>query len=248
MYCAIDMDLMQVLQVHRVQDILHGLVYLENANSEHVRFDNTDSHLFLAPVSTVGMQILFRNVTGEDEAVLTHLQRRAAIAVAIESMRPPLVDDQELDKQISYAGNQLHGPVGKVPLFRYTLGARVPKIGEEWVFSTIKRDDKQRSATQGAATRLQTLPAATTPATAGPTLARQKTGVARVAGAEPTGGVAGQVWIVADKMWKAAGSQKDVKAVLTLRMTMMKVLEEEHDIKRTTSSNTLGQWMKARLS
>jgi hypothetical protein len=248
MRVAIDMDKMQVVAVHRVQEILHGLVCLEAANIRRIRFETTDSNFFLATLTPIEMQLLFTNVTGEQGQALTHLERRAALAVAIDAIRPPLVDDQELDKQINAVATQLEGKIGEVPFFKYVLGSRVPKVGEGVSARTVVIDDKQRSAAQGAAQRLQPLPAATIPAPRPAGTLRQKTGVARPAGAEPSGGVAGQVWMVADKMWQAAGSPKDVKVVLALRMKMMEVLETEHEVKRTTSSNTLGQWMKARLS
>lgn len=248
MHVAIDMDKMRVLNVHRVQDILHGLVQLEAANVKNVKFENTDSPYFLAGLKVLQMQLLYTSVTGEPGLALTHAERRASLTVVIGAMKPPLVDDQELDKQIASVEAQLKLPVGKVPFYRYALGSRTPKTVDDILPRTLQMTDAMRSAAKGAATALQPLPAATIPAPRPAGVARQPAGTPRPAGAEPTGGVAGEIWMVADKMWKEAGSPKDTKVVLKLRMTMMEVLETQHDIKRTTASNTLGQWMKARLS
>jgi hypothetical protein len=247
MRVAFDMTHYRVVGLHWHQDILHGLVYLECGNVKDVLFADTESPYFLAGVKPLQMQHLFNNITGETKN-LTFDEARAAVLVAVETMKPMLVDDQELDKQIVAVEKQLTGKPGEIPFFRYHLGGRVPKVADSQFVRTVVRDDKQRYAAQAAAQRLQPLPAALpyTPRPAG--TVGQKTGVLRATGAEPTGGVAGQVWETADAMWKAAGSPKDVKVVLALRMEMMKVLETEHDVKRTTSSNTLGQWMKARLS
>lgn len=248
MYVAIDIDKMRVVGVHRVQDILHGLMQLEAANVKNLRFENSDSEYFLAGLKVLQMQLLFTSVTGEQGLALTHMERRALITVAINAMKPMLVDDQELDKQISAVENQLKLGPGKVPFYRYALGSRTPKTVEDVFVRGMQLTDDLRSAAKGAAQRLLPMPAAGVPAAPVAGTVRQKTGVPRPAGGEPTGGVAGEIWMVADKMWKEAGSPPDTKTVLALRMTMMVVLETEHDIKRTTASNTLGQWMKARLS
>lgn len=248
MHVAIDMDKMRVLNVHRVQDILHGLVQLEAANVKHVKFENTDSPYFLAGLKVLQMQLLYTSVTGEGGQALTHMQRRAVLTVAIASMKPMLVDDQELDRQLKSVEVQLKLPIGKVPFYKYALGGKTPKTVDDITPRGVQLTDAMRDAAKGAATALQPLPQATIPAPAPAGTVRQKTGVSRPAGAEPTGGVAGEIWMVADKMWKEAGSPKEVKTVLALRMKMMEVLEKDHDIKRTTASNTLGQWQKARLS
>jgi len=49
---------------------------------------------------------------------------------------------------------------------------------------------------------------------------------------------------VATKMWEEAGQPQDVSTILQLRQKIMKVLNDEHSIKMTTSSNELGRWQK----
>jgi len=49
---------------------------------------------------------------------------------------------------------------------------------------------------------------------------------------------------VATEMWEAAGKPFDIPTILSLRQTIMKVLNDEHKIKISTSSNELGRWQK----
>jgi hypothetical protein len=61
------------------------------------------------------------------------------------------------------------------------------------------------------------------------------------------GGARPRIFEVADAMWAAAGSPRDLPTVLNLRKQMMTALEAE-GIKRTTSSTALGEWQKTRLA
>ncbi len=62
------------------------------------------------------------------------------------------------------------------------------------------------------------------------------------------GAVRDQIWAVGDAIWEAAGKPTDKKVVLKLRKVAMEQLEKEFGVKVTTSSNELGNWMKARLA
>jgi hypothetical protein len=53
---------------------------------------------------------------------------------------------------------------------------------------------------------------------------------------------------VANEMWEAAGSPRDIQQILVLRKAMMKTLLDEYQIKMATSSNELGRWQKGILS
>ena len=63
-----------------------------------------------------------------------------------------------------------------------------------------------------------------------------------------TGGSKTTIFSVADTMWEAANKPMDLPSVLALRKKIMQVLEKDYAIKKTTSSNTLGLWQKARLN
>lgn len=61
------------------------------------------------------------------------------------------------------------------------------------------------------------------------------------------GSTKGLIWETADRMWNAAGLPTDPKEVLALRKQIMTQLEGL-GVKRTTSSTSLGEWQKTRLT
>ena len=65
------------------------------------------------------------------------------------------------------------------------------------------------------------------------------------AAASRTAGTRDIIFAVADEMWKEAGEPRDKKEILQLRKQMMDCLEAQ-GVKRNTSSNTLGVWVKER--
>lgn len=71
---------------------------------------------------------------------------------------------------------------------------------------------------------------------------------AREAREPQIGGKREIIFRVADDVWSAAGSPRELPAILQLRKRMMDILESEHGMKRTTSSTALGDWQKLRLS
>ena len=56
-----------------------------------------------------------------------------------------------------------------------------------------------------------------------------------------------KIWAVADRMWEEAGKPIEKGTVLALRKDIMNVLEQD-GVKRTSSSNELGNWQKARIA
>jgi hypothetical protein len=62
----------------------------------------------------------------------------------------------------------------------------------------------------------------------------------------PKGGVRSVIWEHADSVWSNAGKPLDKGVVMQLRKQMMTELEAQ-GIKKTSSSNELGNWMKARV-
>jgi len=63
-----------------------------------------------------------------------------------------------------------------------------------------------------------------------------------------SGGVREIIWKVADEVWAKHGKPTDKQQVLALRKRMMEILESDHSVKRTSSSNELGNWQKARVN
>jgi hypothetical protein len=123
---AYDEDKMELLHVHRVQDILHGLVFLESAHVKRVVFEDTDNPRLFDNLTTWELPKLFKNVTGADPDQSWPVPVvRELLAQRIEEMKPRLADDQELDRQIAEVEADLRQKV--CPFYRYALGAKVPR-------------------------------------------------------------------------------------------------------------------------
>lgn len=244
MRVAIDMDKMRVIHVHRVQEILHGLVFLEANNVKSVLFDDTERTGFLSTLTTLELTLLLRNLTGQEfPPQYDDLARREAISEAVGKLKARLVDERELELQIEAVRDRLELPVGKAPQFRYVLGAKVPKIedGGLEALAAPKLADATFAAAVQQAPQRRTAPAAPTPAA---------TPAPRPAPAQraprPAGGVRPVVWAHADAAWEAAGKPRDSATVLALRKKWMSELEEK-GIKKTSSSTSLGEWQKERI-
>lgn len=123
---AYNADTMEILHVHRVQDILHGLVHLESAHVKRVTFEGTDNPQLMNNLTTWELGKFFRNVTGQDpDPAWSQAVVRELLALRIGEMKPRLIDDRELEQQIASVEGQLNRK--DCPFFRYALGAKVPR-------------------------------------------------------------------------------------------------------------------------
>lgn len=248
MRVAIDQDTMEVLHVHRVQDLLHGLVLLEHSNVKRVLFDDTERPLFLSTLTTLQLNALFSKLSGVPfpPTVSDDLQRRELVAVVVNALKPPLVDERELELQLAAVEAELRKPPGQVPQFRYHLGSKVPRVVEGSFTRKGSPPDPKQVAAAAQRAPQQRAPHPVTTAAPAPV---PRTAPARAAGSpRPSGGATNVIWQVADRLWVEAGKPRAVPVVLLLRKKAMEVLETEHGVKKTTSSTSLGNWMKDRLS
>jgi hypothetical protein len=62
------------------------------------------------------------------------------------------------------------------------------------------------------------------------------------------GRVKDTIWEVADKIFSSGQHVASVEGLKKLRAQAMLILEQEHEIKRTTSSTELGNWQKNKIS
>lgn len=242
MRAAIDMQDLRVLHIHQLAGVVHGLVYLEAKSVKHVAFENTDRPGFLDGLTTLELTLLYRNTTKSDfpPNVADDLTRRQMIADLINAATPRDVNQEELEDQIEHVAEKLEDPADTTA-FRYVKGARVPAISDGGLFPLTAYPvsmSKVAAAAQLAAQRLSTR--------AAPTAAPAPAPRAQPATRRATGSVRPVVWAHADKVWEAAGKPTDKDAVLELRKRMMTELEDQ-GIKRTSSSTSLGEWMKDRL-
>lgn len=245
MKVAVDMDAMRFTHVHTVSNVVHGLVYLEGAKLKTIHFECTDRPGFLSSLTTLELNLLYRNTTGQDfPANLDDLTRREVLAELVEGMTPRDVVEAELDAQIEAVIDQLEAPIATATQFKYVKGALRPMIDDGGLFPLSSKPltgPQLTSAAQQAPQR-RAAPAAPTPAPA-PALRAQP---ARSAPRAHAGSVRPKIWAVADRMWEAAGKPTDKTVVLALRKEMMAELETQ-GVKRTSSSTALGEWQKERL-
>lgn len=240
MFVSIDMDALQLLHKHHDQDVLGGLSFLECPHHS-VRNENASSDNFLIGMTPLDIRMLYRNTTGEDPTGTDDRILREMLAIIVgDHMPTTLALANEVQAQIAAVEDDLYKGIP----WKYALGAKVPaKHIELFPFHCKPLDDidKHKAAQQAPQRRAQrsaTKPQAT------PESAPQPAPVAkqRASSVRPT------IWAVADEMWQAAGKPTDKTVVLELRKKMMGELEEKHGVKRTSSSNELGNWMKARLA
>lgn len=240
MFVSIDMDTLQFLHKHHDQFTLNGLSFLE-APHHSIRNENVDSEHFLIGMTPLEIRMLYKNTTGEDVTGSDDRVLREMLAMIVADHMPPTLAIQgEVDAQIKAVEDDLYNGIP----WKYALGAKKPAQAMDLFplhCKPLDAVDKHKAATlapQRRAERSAPKPRAT-PESAPSAPAAPK---ARASSVRPV------IWAVADEMWEAAGKPTDKTVVLELRKKMMVELEEKKGVKRTSSSNELGNWMKARLA
>lgn len=184
--------------------------------------------------------MLYQNTTGEDMTGSSDIVLREMLSMIVDDHMPPtLALAGEVEAQVLAVEDDLHNGVP----WKYVLGAKVPaQLFNLFPLHCKPLDlgDVARAGKQAPQRRAARASRIVTPAPASPPQ-RPQISKQRASSVKPV------VWSVADTMWKEVGSPKDKATVLELRKKIMSELEEKHNVKRTTSSNELGKWMKDRL-
>lgn len=240
MYVSIDMQNLRVLHAHQVPGIVHDLVYLECANIDYVLVQDTSSDLFLEQLTSMELKKLYHNLTGGSAALWDDLAIRHALAHTLAALAPTKVNHAELEVQCECA--EKYRAAEDRTILRYAFGAKVPAQVQELFPLATAPLPATYDSTQRGAQRIHTPPVAVPHDPANPAPARPT-----AAPRAPGGSTRPRIFKVADEMWEAAGKPMDKDTVLALRKKMMTVLEEQHSIKKTTSSTALGDWMKQRV-
>lgn len=237
-YISIDMDNLQVVHKHHDQLTTQALGWLEMPDRS-VMISNIDSAHFLCQLSDLDARMLYFNLTGEKVPLENAMAVRQMIYMVVEKMLPTIAVMEELQAQINLVEALLY----KGERFKYARGSRKPAQPIELfpLKGTPLDDAAKAQATQLAPQRLQkrAAPIAAPVSDSVP--------VASAAPKQRASSVRPVIWAVADRMWEAAGKPMDKNTVLELRKKMMATLESENAVKKTSSSNELGNWMKARL-
>jgi hypothetical protein len=241
MYVSIDMTDLHFVHKHEDVEVLRHLAWLELPHKS-VTIESTDREFFLCKMSGLDLRFLYRNTTGEEPPLGTeHLVVREMLATIVaEKLKATFADLSELEAQVALVEDDLYKGIA----WKYALGARRPAKQEELVWLSCNPLDSSEIETLAVrAPQRRAVPQATPRAAPGeqrPTGPHSRQ--PRASNIRP------RIWHVADSMWEEAGKPMDKTVVLELRKKMMAVLETEHGIKRTSSSNELGNWQKDRLS
>ena len=232
------MDNLQDVHKHRDQLTTQALGWLEMPDRS-VMISNIDNPHFLCQLSDLDARMLYFNLTGDKVPLEDAMVVRQMIYMVVDKMVPTIAVMEELQAQIDLVEALLY----KGERFKYALGSRKPAQPIELfpLKGAALGDSDKATAAQLTPQRLQkrAAPIAAPPSDSVP--------VASAAPKQRASSVRPIIWAVADRMWQAAGSPTDKNTVLELRKKMMVTLETENAVKKTSSSNELGNWMKARL-
>lgn len=237
MYVSIDRDKLRFLHKHEDIQVVCNLAHIE---APHVTLCVTsyDGPSFLSDYTDMELTMLYRNTTGHDHTSHSGGALRAVLAEIADRLPTSDVNKFELDRQAASI------PEDNAEPFRYVKGSN--KVGKPAELFPLRAERNPDEDAVAAAAKLRapqrSAPAANTSAAPTPAPRPQ-----RPAAAPRQGGVRAVIWEVADSMWEKEGRPTGKAEILSLRKRMMDVLESDHGVKRTSSSNELGQWQKARV-
>lgn len=255
MYILIDLDRMVFLRKHPDLFLLTDLAIIECPNST-ISIQPCDAPTFLKGMTDYELKLLYTNTTNGIQSFYGNGLRSILGEIAY---RMPIADVlvSEVSKQADALGENNDVPHCYIKGSRSAIKSCGGALSDGFVttvspdealfnrlsgdlFATLYPDAMQQAKAQ-AAQRAPML---------------QANGSARGSATRTLGlntatprssNVRGTIWEVADKMWEEAGKPKDKKDVLALRKNIMDTLESAYNVKRTSSSNELGNWQKARI-
>lgn len=252
MYVTIDCDNLRFLRKHPDVLLLCNLAWIETPHIS-INIQPCDSPNFLSSFTDLELKMLYRNTTGQDQrfygdalrAVFMELVQGMPLFIGTASEVERQAALIPIDNDVPYLYIAGAGkPARQADLFELPYHTSPSLPSEPATASLGKRAAATlypNAQTQAAQYAAQVAERLSTPAT--PQVKRAP----RVAGTPRAGGVRDMVWSVADAMWELEGKPTDRALVLALRKRVMLVLEEEHAVKRTSSSNELGNWQKNRV-
>ena len=255
MYIMIDMDRMVFLRKHPDLFLLTDLAIIECPNIS-ISIQPCDASTFLKGETDYELKLLYNNTTNSAQtfygdglrAVLGELVHRMPVTDAIVSEVTRQADALGEDNKVPHCYVKGSKSAIKSPSGALRDGFVTTVSPDEALFNRLAGDlfatlypDAAQQAKAQAAQRAPMVQANSSARGSGAPALKRNTGAPR------SGNVRGTIWEVADKMWEDAGKPTDKKDVLTLRKSIMDTLESTHNVKRTSSSNELGNWQKARI-
>ena len=223
MFVSLDKGRMRIAHKHHSVNAVFDLVQIELPNSA-VEICAPDQ--IVKSKTDLEIRMLFRACFPSEDDHIAISDMKARISSFAVEMPETDLDEVEVRKQ----AESIHSLDKKA--YQYVKGSfRASRPAE--LFAEAVGDAARAGATVAS-------PSTARPVRA-PAAPRAATGAPRASG------VREKIWAVADRMWEEAGKPTEKSTVLALRKDIMNALEQD-GVKRTSSSNELGNWQKARIA
>ncbi|WVS24275.1 hypothetical protein VBJFXLJN_CDS_0038 [Pseudomonas phage TIVP-H6] len=223
MYVSLDMQNMRIVHKHSSVNAVCGLVHIElpDVAVNVCPIDMTVKHR-----TDMEIKMLFRSCFPGQADHMPVAEMKSKILQFAEEFPVTDLDELEVKRQADSIRD------GDKKAYKYVKGSfRASRPAE--LFADATGDAARASATVPASSAARPVRPAAAP--------RAATGSPRASG------VREKIWAVADRMWEEAGKPIEKSTVLALRKDIMNALEQD-GVKRTSSSNELGNWQKARIT
>lgn len=223
MYVSLDMQNMRIVHKHSSVNAVCGLVHIElpDVAVNVCPIDMTVKHK-----TDMEIKMLFRSCFPRQADHMPVAEMKSKILQFAEEFPVTDLDEIEVKRQADSIRD------GDKKAYKYVKGSfRASRPAE--LFADATGDAVRAGATVPASSAARPVLPAAAP--------RAATGAPRASG------VREKIWAVADHMWEEAGKPTEKSTVLALRKDIMNALEQD-GVKRTSSSNELGNWQKARIS
>lgn len=223
MYVSLDMQNMKIVHKHSSVNAVCGLVHIElpDVAVNVCPIDMTVKHK-----TDMEIKMLFRSCFPGQADHMPVAEMKSKILQFAEEFPVTDLDELEVKRQADSIRD------GDKKAYKYVKGSfRASRPAE--LFADATGDAVRAGATVPARSAARPVRPAAAP--------RAATGAPRASG------VREKIWAVADRMWEEAGKPIEKGTVLALRKDIMNVLEQD-GVKRTSSSNELGNWQKARIA
>ena len=223
MYVSLDMQNMRIVHKHSSVNAVCNLVHIElpDVAVNVCPIDMTVKHK-----TDMEIKMLFRSCFPGQTDHMPIAEMKSKILQFAEEFPVTDLDELEVKRQADSIRD------GDKKAYKYVKGSfRASRPAE--LFADATGDAVRAGATVPASGAARPVRPAAAP--------RAATGAPRASG------VREKIWAVADRMWEEAGKPTEKSTVLALRKDIMSALEQD-GVKRTSSSNELGNWQKARIA
>lgn len=223
MYVSLEMQNMKIVHKHSSLNAVCSLVQIELPD---VDVNIGACHMIVKHRTDMEIRMLFRSCFPGEADHMPIPEMKACILRFVEAFPETDLDELEVERQADSIRD------GDKKAYKYVKGSfRASRPAE--LFADATGDSVRAGATVPANTAARPVRPAGAP--------RAATGAPRASG------VREKIWAVADHMWEEAGKPTEKSTVLALRKDIMNALEQD-GVKRTSSSNELGNWQKARIA